>query len=178
MSGDPARTFGPFSIMTATFIGLALVGFAGGAGMGWLSEGEAHASATEAPVPPSVHQSGLEATATATPSTNRIESAATPGTSTASVTSESLPSSASREPSPDPAQPPRRVTSPPAVGAPVAPVQRPAPAPYRPAPAPRPAPPPAPVPAPAPAVEPPPINIPLLPVNPQPLIQPRHVTIG
>lgn len=183
VSEDPARTLGSFSIVSASFVGLALVGFTAGAGMGWISQDEAYAATTEAPVQPSVHQSGLAATPTVTPSSSRSEPAATPATSTARVTSESSPSSTSREPAPSRAQLPRRAANPPAVGAPVAPVQQPAPVPYRPAPAPRLAPPPAPAP-PAPVAPPafefqfPDLTLTQAPVAPQPHIPIQEIRIG
>lgn len=175
----------PRSMPLMALAGLALLGFSAGAGAAWLTEGTATASAA-GPVPPSVQQAGLTSPAPSTTSAQSPSSTApsstaptsTPPTSTAPVSSERLPSSrrASSAARPAAESAPVAPARPPAVRVPVVPAQPAAPAPYRPAPAPapRPAPPPDPAPVPPPLA----FDVPLLPVNPQPVIEPRVVTIG
>lgn len=157
---------------------LALVGLTGGATTAWLTGGTAETTADGTPVQNSSLQAGLVSpTAEASPPAE-AEPSSEVGTSTAPVSSESPPTSEAEETHDSPA--PAPASAPTAVRAPA--VQAPAGAPYTPprvpvAPAPAPPRPPAAPPPPAPAPAPPPINIPLLPVHPPPVVEPRTVTI-
>lgn len=168
-------SIGSFPATALALAGLALVGFTGGAGTALLMDaGSAFESDSEVSVHPITNQAGLTAMPTTARPLAESPSVAEPATSTAPAKSESLHSSTSTSPR-QPAgsagasresQPPARV--------PVAPPRPVSPQPYRPAPAPAPElEPPAPPPA-----RPPAINIPLLPVNPPPVIEPKQLTFG
>lgn len=171
--------------------GLAVLGATGGSAAAALTAGGPEVvigdvSGDRSPEAP-VAQAGLTTPATTNPPATRVVPPRSPATSTAQVGMDPLPSSASGSTSAV-AVPPAPAVAPSSVRVVPAPAPRghrlrPIPAPAR-APAPAPAPPwtrapaPPPPPAPAPAPAPPAIHVPLLPVQPPPVVRPKHVTIG
>lgn len=152
MSGDSLRLSGP-TVTALAFVGLALVGTAGGAAAAILTEGGSGVVTHEVTSDSPIAQAGLMTSTTAVPMSAAVERSAQPATSTASAKRHSLPSSTSKD-STTPVAP----AVPAAAAPPVRVVPAPAPPAYRPAPA-QPPNRPAPAPAPAPPPEPPPLTI-------------------
>lgn len=176
---DTARMAPGPATMALTLAGLAILGATGGAAAAVLTAGEPEVVIGDVSSDAPIAQAGLTTSATADPPSTGIARPHSPATSTAPISRDPLPSSSSRKP-PGPAAP----ATPAAAPAPVRAV--PAPAPMRqtyrsaPAPARTPATPPAAAPAAAAPPVPitPAITIPLLPVQPPPVVQPKRVTVG
>lgn len=167
-------SIGSFPATALAFAGLALVGFTGGAGTALLMDaGSAFESDSEVSVHPATNQAGLTATPTTARPLAESRTVAEPATSTAPAKSESQPppdgTPSGRAGSDGPALPAAR--------APVAPPRQASSEHYQPAPAPPSAQPQPPPPPPAAPTRPPAISIPLLPVNPPPVIEPKSITI-
>lgn len=168
-------SIGSFPAIALALAGLALVGFTGGAGTALLMDaGSAFESDSEVSVHPTTNQAGLIAMPTTARPLAESPSMAEPATSTAPTKSES-------QPPPDKTPSGRAVSDGPALPAARAPVAPPRqassehsqPAPAAPSAQPQPPPPP----PPAAPTRPPAISIPLLPVNPPPVIEPKSITI-
>lgn len=177
MSNAVSRlAIGPFPAAALTLAGLALVGFTGGATTALMMNSGSGTDTQEVSVHQATNQAGLTSTPTPTTPSAGTSLVTEAATSTASPKSESLPPSTSTTPRPAIGSAAANRESPPPVRVPVAPNRPVNPQPYRPAPAPQPGPPP---PPPPPVPERPPvINIPLLPVNPPPVIEPKQLTFG
>ena len=172
-----STTLGPLPVTLLVFVGLAALGFSGGAGtalvMGPAVEPSAREESASQPAP---NQFGLSSADTPPQSEDpSAGNSSSPSTSTAAIRSSEASSLTS-----DTETAPQSGSSRPATSAdtwvPQAPARQANPNHYRPAPAPQPAPQPAPPPPAQPA--PPAINIPLLPVNPPPVVEPKQLTFG
>lgn len=177
MSKAASTTLGPLPVTLLVFVGLAALGFSGGAGtalvMGPAVEPSAQEESASLPAP---NQFGLSSADTPPQSEDpSAGNSSSPSTSTAAIRS-----SEASSPTSDTETAPQSGSSRPATSAdtwvPQAPARQANPNHYRPAPAPQPAPQPAPPPPAQPA--PPAINIPLLPVNPPPVVEPKQLTFG
>lgn len=175
-----STTLGPLPVTLLVFVGLAALGFSGGAGtalvMGPAVEPSAQEESASLPAP---NQFGLSSADTPPQSEDpSAGNSSSPSTSTAAIRS-----SEASSPTSDTETAPQSGSSRPATSAdtwvPQAPARQANPNHYRPAPAPQPAPPAQPPPPPPPAQPPlPAINIPLLPVNPPPVVEPKQLTFG
>lgn len=173
MARDRIRPFqAPIRVAGFAFMLLAVVGFAGGASVGWYSTDTSGGTPDQADRSAPVHQAGLTLPPTAASPVSTSRPAGQVATSTAPVSSEVPAPRESTGSFIRGSNPPAAAGQPGARGL-SAPVPQNAPAPYRPAPAPAPAPAVAPLPVPPPA-----IDIPLMPLNPISPIQPKQVTIG
>lgn len=170
----PRAAFRSIPNSALVLVGLALVGFTGGAASAQLTGETTAATGPESLAPPAIHQAGLTVSDTPDALATMSARSTTPATSTAPMSSESLSSSTKSSAQPATAAAPARQAP---THIPAAPAPRyvpaPAPAPYRPAPAP----------APAPAPRPPVIQIPdftltRAPVVPQQPIQIQELHIG